>query len=113
MRKLLPLALAAFLVASHPLCAADADELKQPVPVLTKSLKAKSPQIRNEAVVALGSCGRAAVPALIELVKAHAANADGAWQAAGALGFMGHVAQPAAPALIAALGSSNEKVVMY
>ncbi|MGE5192969.1 MAG: HEAT repeat domain-containing protein [Deltaproteobacteria bacterium] len=91
----------------------DSDELKQAVPVLVKSLKAKSQHVRDEAVVALGSCGSVAVPALIELVKGHAANPEPAWEAAGALGFMGPAAQPAAGSLTEALSSRHEKVVIY
>jgi len=89
------------------------DELPQVVPILVESLKDKRTTVRNTAVVGLGLCGGAAVPALVTLVKAQATDADSAWQAAAALELIGPAAQPALAALVEALTSQNEKVVVH
>ena len=86
------------------------DQLTTVIPVLVKSLGSESPEIRNDAVMALGTCGNAAVPALSELVKGHAAKPDLAWQAAAALSMMGPAAKSTVPQLIDALKSRDERV---
>lgn len=86
------------------------DQLTTVIPVLVKSLGNKSPEIRSEAVMALGACGGRAVPALADLVKAHAANAELAERAATALAMMGREAEPAVLQLTDALNSRDEKV---
>src|SRR5262249_50410651 len=89
------------------------DELAQVVPVLVESLKDKRTQVRSTAVVGLGLAGPVAVPALTDLVRAHATDAESAWLAAAALELIGAPVQPAVEALVDALPSTNEKVVMH
>ena len=86
-------------------------ELRKVIPALAQSLKADSPEIRTDGVIALSLCGAIAVPTLSDLVKAHNANPQHAASAAMALGFMGPEAKAAVPALIDALNSRHEKVV--
>jgi HEAT repeat protein len=89
---------------------AGSDQLADVVPVLVKSLANPAPEIRNEAIFGLGTCGGKAVPALTKLVEAHEKNPQLAWQAAAALALMGREAAPAAPELIDALSSRQESV---
>jgi HEAT repeat protein len=86
------------------------DQLTTVIPVLVKSLGSETPEVRNDAVMALGTCGNVAVPALADLVKGHAAKPDLAWQAAAALAMMGPAAKSTVPQLIDALKSGDERV---
>jgi HEAT repeat protein len=91
----------------------DVDGLRQVVPILIEALKDKRTQVRSTAVVGLGLSGGAAVPALADLVKGHATDADSAWQAAAALELIGPPAQPSVAVLVDALQSPNEKVIIH
>jgi HEAT repeat protein len=89
----------------------DSEELGEAVPVLIKSLKSRDAHVRAEAVDALASAGRIALPALIELVKNWGKDGESAWQAAAALQMLGSQAAPAVPVLVSALSSGNERIV--
>jgi HEAT repeat protein len=90
----------------------DSDQLAAVVPALVRSLGNTSADVRSDAVVGLGICGRAAIPALADLVKAHTASSELAEQAATALALMGRAAQPAVPQLADALKSRDDKLVV-
>lgn len=89
------------------------DGLKEAVPVLAQALRNEDVGIRSDAVAALATVGKVALPALIDLVAEWKTDGDSAWHAAAALTAMGPVAEPAVPALAAALKSNREEIVIH
>ena len=80
------------------------------VPLLTDLLKDRDSTVRSSAAYALGEFGpeaRAAIPALMELLKDKDASRAAA---ASALGDIGPEASAATPAIIELLNDENEKV---
>jgi HEAT repeat protein len=89
----------------------DDDQLVKSIAVLLAALQAPDEQLAQDAVDALGLCGRAVVPDLVKVVENHATSAAPAARAAAALRLVGHHARPAVAALVGALTSRNESVV--
>ncbi len=98
-------ALVRILPPNHP-------DLPQVISVLVQALKAKDERVRDEAVITLGSAGSIAIPQLVKLVGAYAADPESAGRAAAALALLGREAEPAVAALMKALQSGRESVVV-